>query len=266
MNITTAVKSALFLATLSLPSLSSALTGSMGNMKVALILNEGQPGLFEREADGDFRLVDGKRVPAFNTMYSPDGGQTQVGEAKTLVKTTRYGNRELMEELLEAGAFPEGVNSIQGWSLKLVSAEATYRTYLYKKGSPSVDVTDAVAMEYTPLSLKSVSKSTVKVGPPNSIKISGSFSTKGVMVLELGGELIDLEVTVDGKGTSAGKGKVIADGTSLVLLENFKSTALVGSMGGGQSLGIMVEGAASVSGTTALEEVRDEFPNFGIKQ
>lgn len=267
MKMTSVVKSALALASLSLPSISLASPGYMANVKMALIVSEEMPGTFAREEDGDFVLDDGEKVPASEAeYYSPEN--TYNTEEVTQVKTTRYGNRELLEDLLAEGHFPSGVNSIQGWSLKEVSMHFGGTTfYLYKKDTTP----ERLDSEFYAYFTDKISKSNLKTkvrrdepkGPVTSAKASGSSQVKGTVTLTLAGEGVDFSANASSKGTAVYIQKFVDGASSPVTLRTFKTTTLFGEGEVGE-VEVYIEGSLSTSGAVLLENIEEIFEDFPL--
>lgn len=268
MKITTAVKSALVVATLSLPALSSAQPASMAKIKLALKVGYSLPGTFEREDNGDFTLDgNGDRVPAEMTSYSPDWGLTTYNEQAYKLASIRFGNRELLEDLFGAGAFPAGTASIKGWSLVQVSLSGTNQTYLYKKDSPPVKVTNVLALQYTPFTGKGTIKTKVKKdsakGPVISTVASGALAMRGLVSVVIADNFSGFNASLTGVGSINTKPKVPAGSTEAVSLLTVKSTTLAPRPPlQGESTAFLVEGSIATTSATVVEDLEESFPDF----
>lgn len=264
------VKLALFMATLSLPSISSAVQGYMANIKLALTVSETVFTTYQRDEDGNFVLDENdERIPYPFSIYSTDGGLTKIQEQGSKVVTRRYGNRELLEDLYDQGAFPEAVTSIKGWFLKQVSAESTNRTYLYAKDQTPVDVTSALSIMFNPTAVKGTAKITAEYDEPEgdivSVKGGGSSSFKGMVLVSIGGEDFGIAAQqIYGKGTGSVRYKVKGTNPIPAAALNMRITGLIGAEQGGGFLPGLVEGSGSFSGAVALDDVQTVFSDFEI--
>lgn len=276
-----AVTSAFVLAALSLPSLAEEpvkLPGSVANVSIALTLNFMDTILFQKTEQGEYVLDgEGERIPTTNTQYSVTKGDTVtfISEGGYKLITSKYGNRELLTDLLEKGGyFPPSETSIRGWSLKEVATSTVREIYLVKKGQTSVKVTDEIAVTFTP-SLYSGKLTTKVSGPADGVfktaSITGGYKLKGLF--ELGLDVPEMiRVNVEGVGVGSLKGKYpdvkemlvagpLPVGVSLLAV---KGTGLFGTgLTADGSCG--VEGSVSISGPAMIEDV-NIFPDFGASE
>jgi len=89
---------------------------------MALTIKDTAPGTFMRNRIGVFVTgLDGKRIPEYENTWITErviNGQsrttTENSETITKIVTTRYGNRELIQELVKSGVLP---GPPSGWSL-----------------------------------------------------------------------------------------------------------------------------------------------------
>ncbi len=99
--------------------------GATSKVTLALSVSTQQPGLFQRDEDGQFVLDgSGARIPAiFNFWSIYDESRmtmTQNGEWNSKVVKKRYSNREFLTDLVSKGIIS---GPIQGWSIENVIAE-----------------------------------------------------------------------------------------------------------------------------------------------
>lgn len=268
MTLKAVAKSVLLLTTIALPSLSHAAPGCMANLNLALTLSSVTPGTFQRDANGEF-ILDGdkKKIPAFSYFYTSANGLAAYAESFAKVATRKYGTRELLEDLLEKGAFPAGETSIKGWSLKLVNTadREVFHTYLYKTGRPPVKVTDTLSAGIVTsfLAGKTNTKVTYSApkGPVKSATITGALNFKGTVTLRLGGEAVGFAVVLQGMGTGVAKPKLLTGNVQTIMLATIKTTGLHGEFGGpGQE--DFAEGSFSTTAPVLVEDLNVTFPGF----
>lgn len=267
MNITSAVKSAVALATLSLPSLASAYPGYMADVKLALTFSFEVDGTFDRGPSGEFITVNGERVPdTYNDYTTADA--THYSEEVTKVETFKYGTRELLEDMRAAGLFPEGVDSIKGWSVKEVFRNGSTAFYLYHKDTDPVRLNTNVFDLYfdeiiSKRNLKEKEKRANPEGPITSTSTSGSSQAKGNVFLSFAVGLYGLDVDVRGKGTTTFKRKYPNNTSAPVALRTMKSTSLAGRCDS-EDGEFYAEGSVAISPVTILENVEAIFEDFPI--
>lgn len=259
----------LALALLAVPGLSVADPGSVATANVALKLTTAESALFKRDALGRYELdQDLKKIPAQSNTYASEDGLTNYTETGLKPVTFKYGNRELLEDLLEAGVFPEGESTIRGWSLKLVngfSGEA-FRTFLFKKGLTPVDVTEHVKVDFM-IRVYSGKVSTKVVygaakGPVKSATAAGVLNLKGTLILSIRvlRPPLGQEYFLTGLGTSTGKSKFVPGTDVGATLITVKAPALHGGRAGEAAVGVLAEGSVSSSAPVLVENVETAFP------
>lgn len=245
MNIPSVVKSAVALAALSLPSIAFAAPGYMADVKIALTIS------YERDSTN----ID---------ETSEDG--TRIREQMSKLTAYKYGTRELLEDLLEAGRFPDGVESIKGWSLKEVSMYGAIEYYLFNKDTAPVLLEDEFSLTFSEeiykRNLKLKQKRDDINGPFTSATSSGSILSKGMVSLSIGGKSLGLEVDdLTGKGTTTTTYQAPAPDQGFVALRTLKTT----SLGGGgyvSERNIFAEGSVATTKAVLLNNVQEVFEDF----
>lgn len=115
----------------------AATPGAISSVRLSLQLKTSAPGTFVRNPDGG-AFVRGENNQLIPTVYNQwsvrhDGKFANLQESITEIVTTRYGNRELLEDLLQEGVLPD--HTIRGWSIKMLGTPGNYlRLNLYKQG------------------------------------------------------------------------------------------------------------------------------------
>lgn len=268
---------ALFLSTLTLaPSAAAQGTqpGSVSNIIITLKLTEALPAVFARQTNGDFALDenDEKFLETY-TNYSTvkDGVQTDVEEFGRKLKVMKYGNKELLEDLLEAGGyFPDGETSIKGWSLKRVVGQQTVETYLVKKDVTPIWVTDYVEVNLLGglVTGKRVTKATgPEEGEYESASITGSLKSLGPISLFVSVPSV-IQVGVQGLATATIKSVIppfadlpVGEGLPPVVdLVSMKGSGLFGS-GTTSDSSFLAQGSVSLSSPVLVEDVF-AYPDF----
>lgn len=263
MNITTVVKSALALATLSLPSLSAASQGYMADVKVALTISLEQDSIFEKEDGGDYKLDDeGERISTDFTTYSTDNGWTYHSEEGTKVMSFRYGTREILEDLLLVGNFPSGETSIKGWSIKEVFNGTRIRYFLFKKDTPPMWLDKAFEMTYDSVVSKNNIKTKVdydrRTEEVKSAKGTGTSAAKGMLSLTIRALT---QVSVTGTARSVVKPVFLKGYDEATVTRLLKAPAL-GGTGAFFYDELFAEGALSTGSAVVLEDVEAIFGSF----
>lgn len=259
----------LALALLAVPGLSVAGTGSVATANVALTLTTAEWALFKRDALGKFELdQDLKKIPAQSNTYASEDGLTTFTETGLKAVTFKYGNREVLEDLLKAGVFPTGESSIKGWSLKLVNgfSGVAFRTFLFKKGQTPVDVTEYVKVDFMVRTYSGKISSKVVYGAPKgpvkSATATGMLSLKGTLFLSIRvlRPPLGQDYFLSGLGTSTGKNKFVPGTDVGATLYTVKSAALHGGPGGEAAVGVLAQGSVSSSAPVLVENVETAFP------
>lgn len=266
MKILSTVKSAVLLATLSLPSIAAAGPGSVANLKLALTTTIEQPGTFLKGDEGANTLNGGgERIPAHYTSYTTDAGSTTKTEEMTTVITMRYGVREVLEDLLSRGYFPQGETSIRGYSLKSVSDGAAMQTFLYKKGLTPVNVDSQCQVKFligaTKRNLTTEVRREAPMGPVESTSAKGSAANQGKMTVTTRTSNLLGTVTLEGKATGTIKYKYPSDSEAVAVMRTVKSTSLSGQGNSGGD-NYFVEGSLSTGPAVMLDNVSASFPGF----
>lgn len=138
-------------ATCALPAYAAPTAGGISNVKLALTLKVSYPGSFERGPDGEFieAPVTGERIPDFQNQWTVVKGDKTMAYEETVIKSRsfKYGNRELLQDLLDADILPG--DSITGWAVKAVtfgpSPEISFN--LVKKGQPPVYLAELISLK-----------------------------------------------------------------------------------------------------------------------
>lgn len=265
MTLTAAAKSALLLALMAVPSLSHADTGMRGNLNVALTFTTSGPGLFQRNATGGFVLDENKKkIPvSLNKYTSVDGLTTYVEQGAKLVNL-KYGTRELLEDLLESGAFPIGETSIKGWTLIAVEGNPlqNFRVFIFKTGTRPVDVTYGVSAEIIVRAFAGKASSKVvktAEGPVKSTTAAGGLNFKSTVNFKVSVRRppVSRELTLSGIGSGTIKLKYLPDNVSTSSLLTLSSSNLHGGYGNQMTGlgGILAQGSVSITSPTVVEDM-----------
>jgi|GEM_PF-1171481 len=277
-----AIAAVLFLSTFTLAPSAVAQGSSAGvesNIVIALKLNFPIPDVVERTPEGEVVLdEDEKPVLDYQTVYNTVKGdiRTDVEEYGSKVKAEKYGNKELLEDLLEKGGyFPEGETSIKGWSLKQVEGAEYTNVYLVKKGVAPVRVPDNVAATYfNPLQTtgKVIGKVSGAVGGLyNKASVAGGTKSRGPGQLAV--TVTDsIGMYMQGTGTATVKGVYpplvnFPVGSELPPLVELVSLKVSGIYGNGSRLGtgpFTVEGTFSLTSPVLVPDVF-ALPDFGAE-
>lgn len=123
--------------------------GAISTVRLNLQLKTSAPGTFVRKANGGafVRGEDNQFIPTEDNIWGVkhNGKHANYQESVTKIVTTRYGNREFLEDLLAEGVIPDG--SIRGWSIKMFDTPSgTVHFYLYKKGTDKVSLLPYIQM------------------------------------------------------------------------------------------------------------------------
>jgi hypothetical protein len=119
----------------------SAIPGYEQTVTMQMAIHSTAPGTFEKDEDG--KTITPK-VPAYEnswTKENSDGDTIQENyEEVAKIQTLKVGNKEILEELVDAGVIP----SITGWSIKLISTGAygDSEFYLVKKDVKPIYIGD----------------------------------------------------------------------------------------------------------------------------
>jgi len=278
MKILPLLTAAVFVTTLNLGSLASAqgvVPGSESTLLLATTQKFLVPDVFARTGNGEFVLdEDGKKTLVPFTSYTTVKGETltYVEEEGYKVVTRKYGVKELLTDLLEAGGyFPDGETKIAGWSLKCVQGNGTREVYLVKKGVTPVKVTNVVNVDFGegPPVGKLITKVT---GPPTGFyekgTVTGSFKSQGyidigvsfsgVLLFNCSGNADLTSKAVLPPVTDVEVGNELP---SLVILTTVKGTGLRGN-GGAIEGSFSLDGTASLNSPVLVPDV-SVYPNFG---
>lgn len=252
---------------LSLPSLSAAadaVPGYIANVQVAVRVQYEMPDTFVRDGSGEFILEDGEPIPAKTNSYVTDEGLTVQTENLRSVKSFKFGNREILELMLENDDLPEGEESIKGWSLKAVSDGMSTIYYAYKKGKTPVTASPLGNVSYSTTVGKSTLRTKVKLAEPKgavtSTRATGAATSYSSLDVSVSGD--NFGGWLKGKVVVGTKNVFPADRQTPVLIRTMKASHLCGQ--GGSAMGdIFLEGSFSVTGGVLVEDLTEEFAAFG---
>lgn len=242
-------------------------SGMVGNIKLALTLKSTVDGTFERDEDGKFIKDEetNQRIPTDVNEWTVTRGKKTVesSEEVTKILTTRYGNRELLEDFLADGLIPD--TSIRGWSLKAVTRQDMGAAYFVeKKGEEPVDVTNRIMFETTELgliaaqavnSLETVTRTEGVEEPVLKVKrveAMNGFFAFGLQPTE------DAELFAFGAATITGK-TVLTKNKEAVVIGKVSMPHLAGHFQN-EDGGFFAEGSFGVSGGVATDDLTRYFP------
>lgn len=118
----------------------------------SLTVENTSEGTYERNEDGSFLTINGKKVPAFNnewTVYnSSEMPVTYTDEYAAKMSKSRVGNKEILMAL--TNAIPElNATGISGWKIMYVHAGYGYGFFKAVRNGDEINLSEYVSMSHT---------------------------------------------------------------------------------------------------------------------
>jgi hypothetical protein len=186
----------------------ATIPGSVAPVTFALTLSEKAPNTVRKNQEGKpEKGENGKTIPAFQNFWAVEKKDIfeEYMEYKSKIVTRKYGNKELLTDLLAAGILGENGDSISGWSIQVVqptqlfsqengpvamySAEYGYPNFYAVKGTTRILITPNILI-YVEASVEAVNYLRKSVFKDNVGHVSESltdvFNWKDAADIEIG--------------------------------------------------------------------------------
>lgn len=145
------ILAALLTTVLTLPAKAAASEGAVASFSLALTLKKSLPGTFVRDENGKFIKDEEtkQRIPTVANAWEITKGDKVTSFNEFILKTEsfKYGTKELLLDLKEAGILDD--STISGWSVKAINfgISTTQAFYLVKKGKPPVNISSNLSFD-----------------------------------------------------------------------------------------------------------------------